>query len=283
MKAVGLTVREVTKRNTSKILPPTRNRKRKNLLPMSTILQRKSQFDGYLTWHRIGAATITVAQALDTMFSSDVAQVQALHKIMEQLMMRKQKAEEVVWELLMDVLFLRTGNGAAELLAYNGFLLNGEKHQHSSTSGAAATAAAANSLLRSGTAPGSAGVGTATATTTTTTTGASVTANTPTSAGAGSGKDHAAGADGNNTVASTDSKAIAGAKAGGTRTSTSSTSAATAAAADAKYLLHHHHHLHHPQHGMTNPFLAKNMRFALEEDLKVESMQEEFLQQQLFT
>ena len=55
------------------------------------------QFDGYLTWHRIGAATIAVAQALDTMFSSDVAQVQALHKIIEQLMMRKQKAEEVVW------------------------------------------------------------------------------------------------------------------------------------------------------------------------------------------
>jgi hypothetical protein len=76
------------------------------------------QFDAYLKQHRIGAATIVVAQALDTMFSSDVSQVQALHKIMEQLMMRKQKAEEVVWELLMDVLFLRTGNGRAELLAF---------------------------------------------------------------------------------------------------------------------------------------------------------------------
>jgi len=76
------------------------------------------QFDAYLQQHRIGAATIVVAQALDTMFSSDVSQVQALHKIMEQLMMRKQKAEEVVWELLMDVIFLRTGNGRAELLAF---------------------------------------------------------------------------------------------------------------------------------------------------------------------
>lgn len=76
------------------------------------------QFDAYLAQHRIGAATTVVAQALDTMFSSDVSQVQALHKIMEQLMMRKQKAEEVVWELLMDVLFLRTGNGRAELLAF---------------------------------------------------------------------------------------------------------------------------------------------------------------------
>ncbi|CAJ1953980.1 unnamed protein product [Cylindrotheca closterium] len=76
------------------------------------------QFDAYLQQHRIGAATIVVAQALDTMFSSDVSQVQALHKIMEQLMMRKQKAEEVVWELLMDVVFLRTGNGKAELLSF---------------------------------------------------------------------------------------------------------------------------------------------------------------------
>jgi hypothetical protein len=88
------------------------------------------QFDAYLKQHRIGAATIVVAQALDTMFSSDVSQVQALHKIMEQLMMRKQKAEEIVWELLMDVLFLRTGNGRAELLAFGNnrkALLDSEK------------------------------------------------------------------------------------------------------------------------------------------------------------
>lgn len=75
------------------------------------------QFDSLLQQHRIGAAVVTVAQALDTMFSSDVAQVQALHKIMEQLMIRKQKAEEVVWDLLLDIIFLRTGNGQAEALA----------------------------------------------------------------------------------------------------------------------------------------------------------------------
>jgi len=51
------------------------------------------------------------------MFMSDVNQVQALHKIMEQLMIRKQKAEEVVWGLLSDVLFLRTGNGMAQLVS----------------------------------------------------------------------------------------------------------------------------------------------------------------------
>ena len=70
-------------------------------------------FDSHLEQCRLGAAVIGVAQALDTMFSSDVSQVQALHKIMEQLMMRKQQAEEVVWEVLLDVLFLRTGNGQA--------------------------------------------------------------------------------------------------------------------------------------------------------------------------
>ncbi len=68
------------------------------------------QFDLLVDQHRIGAAVITIASALDTMFSSDVSQVQALHKIMEQLMMRKQKAEEIVWDLLMDIVFLRNGN-----------------------------------------------------------------------------------------------------------------------------------------------------------------------------
>jgi hypothetical protein len=75
------------------------------------------QFDLQLQHTRIGAAVIGLAQALDTMFSDDVAQVQALHKIMEQLMLRKQTAEELVWEFLVDVLFLRTGNGLAYILA----------------------------------------------------------------------------------------------------------------------------------------------------------------------
>ena len=162
--------------------------------------------------------------------------------------------------------FLRTGNGAAELLRLH--RVSFERRETSATGAAAAAAAATNSLLRSTAAPGSSG-GTGT------TTGASVTANTPTSAGAGSGKDTSS-ADGNNTVASTDSKAIDGAKPGGTRTSTSSSAAAVA---DAGYLLQYHY-LHHPQHGVTNPFLANNMHFALEEELKVESMQEEVLQQQ---
>jgi len=60
---------------------------------------------------RIGAGVLTLSRALQTMFSDDIAQVQALHKIMEQLMLRKQKAEEIVWDTISDVVYLRTGNG----------------------------------------------------------------------------------------------------------------------------------------------------------------------------
>jgi hypothetical protein len=60
---------------------------------------------------RIGAAVLILSQALTVMFADDVAQVQALHKIMEQLLLRKQKAEEIVWDTLADVLYLRTANG----------------------------------------------------------------------------------------------------------------------------------------------------------------------------
>ena len=84
---------------------------------LDTIRAAPMKFDDLLRQHRIGAAVLTVSNGLDTMFMSDVNQVQALHKIMEQLMIRKQKAEEVVCELLSDVLFLRTGNGTAQLVA----------------------------------------------------------------------------------------------------------------------------------------------------------------------
>ena len=125
--------------------------------------------------------------------------------------MRKPKAEEVVLELLLSVLCSQTGNGTAKLLACNSFLLNGE---NSSTLSATAMAtAAASSLLHSTAAPGSSDG-------TDTTTGASVTVNTL--AGTGSGKD-VTGNNGNNIVASTDSQAIVGAKAGRTRTSMQST------------------------------------------------------------
>jgi hypothetical protein len=70
-----------------------------------------SEFDILVRHCRIGAGVLTISRALATMFSDDIAQVQALHKIMEQLLLRKQKAEEMVWETFADVVFLRTGNG----------------------------------------------------------------------------------------------------------------------------------------------------------------------------
>ena len=59
---------------------------------------------------RIGAAVVLLSDAINTMFKDDVAQIQALNKITEQLMTRKQKAEEIVWETLQDVIYLRTGD-----------------------------------------------------------------------------------------------------------------------------------------------------------------------------
>jgi hypothetical protein len=175
------------------------------------------QFDLYLRTHRIGAAVICVAQALDTMFSSDVAQVQALHKIMEQLMMRKQTAEEAVWELLMDVLFLRTGNGPAQVLAFGGTTNQGysisAKTNKMSSSGSASANHNHNNHNNK--------------------------------------KDSAA------SVLSTDTKLVV--------------QTSLPAAQDADYWQHQHQ-------GMTNPFLNRQMRFALEYDLQVESLSQVLVQ-----
>jgi len=81
---------------------------------------------------RIGSAVAVLTDALRTMFSDDVAQVQALHKIMEQLMTRKQRAEEIVWETLGDVIYLRTGNAVlpGELEQGGGVLASDHKKHH---------------------------------------------------------------------------------------------------------------------------------------------------------
>ena len=82
---------------------------------------------------RIGSAVTLLSDALQTMFSDDVAQVQALHKIMEQLMTRKQRAEEIIWETLGDVVYLRTGNAVrpGELEQEGGILASsGRKHHY---------------------------------------------------------------------------------------------------------------------------------------------------------
>lgn len=54
---------------------------------------------------RIGAGVVVLSEALLVMFSDDVAQVQAFDRIMEQLMTRKQRAEEILWGTLTDVLY----------------------------------------------------------------------------------------------------------------------------------------------------------------------------------
>lgn len=54
---------------------------------------------------KIGAAVVVLSQALNFMFSDDVAQVQAFDKILEQLMTRKQRCEEILWATLVDVLY----------------------------------------------------------------------------------------------------------------------------------------------------------------------------------
>ena len=54
---------------------------------------------------KIGAAVVVLSEALEIMFSDDVAQVQAFDRIMDQLMSRKQRGEEVLWATLADVLY----------------------------------------------------------------------------------------------------------------------------------------------------------------------------------
>lgn len=54
---------------------------------------------------RIAAAVVLLSEAISIMFSDDVAQVQAFDKIMEQLMGRKQRAEEILWATLTDVIY----------------------------------------------------------------------------------------------------------------------------------------------------------------------------------
>ncbi|CAB9528119.1 expressed unknown protein [Seminavis robusta] len=60
---------------------------------------------------RIGAATQCLTNALETMFSDEISQVEALSSILENLMLRKSTCEEIVWETLEDILYLRTSNG----------------------------------------------------------------------------------------------------------------------------------------------------------------------------
>jgi hypothetical protein len=60
---------------------------------------------------RIGAAVVTLSKALDIAFSPNVASVSALQNITKQITDRKQLADQIIWDTLFDVVYLRTGNG----------------------------------------------------------------------------------------------------------------------------------------------------------------------------
>jgi len=48
------------------------------------------------------------------MFEYNMAQIKALQNIKGQLVTRKQRVEDIMWEILQDVIYLRTRNGGAE-------------------------------------------------------------------------------------------------------------------------------------------------------------------------
>lgn len=54
---------------------------------------------------KIGAAVVVLSEALSIVFSDDVSSVQAFDRIVEQLMTRKQRAEEILWATILDVLY----------------------------------------------------------------------------------------------------------------------------------------------------------------------------------
>lgn len=61
---------------------------------------------------RIGAATTILSRAKYVAFHTNVSHVHALQHISMQLMERSQRADQIIWDSLYDVLYLRTGNGA---------------------------------------------------------------------------------------------------------------------------------------------------------------------------
>jgi len=109
-----------------------------NLLHKLEIIRDAPQsFDALISESRscrIGAATVVLSDAISTMFGDDVSQVQALGKVMEQLMERKQHAEQILWDTLHDVLYLRTGNSMNSLVTDGSVLRSKELSDDSGSS-----------------------------------------------------------------------------------------------------------------------------------------------------
>jgi hypothetical protein len=83
---------------------------------MEVVRAAPAEFDAYIRPRsggpcRIGAAVVTLSHAFDIAFNSNVTYVPALQNISQEITNRKQVADQIIWETLVEVLYLRTANG----------------------------------------------------------------------------------------------------------------------------------------------------------------------------
>ncbi|GMH88820.1 hypothetical protein TL16_g11273 [Triparma laevis f. inornata] len=77
---------------------------------LSMLREAPRRYDTLIQSHRLHAALSHLSTSLTMLFSEDVASVQALSKVGEDLMMRKGGAEDLCTDALCDLIFLRTGS-----------------------------------------------------------------------------------------------------------------------------------------------------------------------------
>ena len=94
---------------------------------LEVVREAPMAFDTLIRNLRIGAAVVLLMNGISTSFEDDVAQVKALHKIVDQLMTRKQRALDIVWDTLANVIYLRTGNNDEEDADENSNIKNKQK------------------------------------------------------------------------------------------------------------------------------------------------------------
>ena len=87
----------------------------KLLTMIETIREAPRQFDHLIPPIardcRIGKATVVLSDALDTFNSGEAVEVYAMMKVSQQMMVRKEKALEILWNSLHEVIYLSNGNG----------------------------------------------------------------------------------------------------------------------------------------------------------------------------
>ena len=94
---------------------------------LEVVREAPMAFDTLIRNLRIGAAVVLLMNGISTSFEDDVAQVKALHKIVDQLMTRKQRALDIVWDTLANVIYLRTGNNDEQEADENSNIKNKQK------------------------------------------------------------------------------------------------------------------------------------------------------------